>query len=92
MPQPEQMSPQQAPPNHTVAAELPSAGLTDLLTIQNPPSALTTARIIRDLSSVPYPDGVRKPSAELNIGAKDGKFRYAPCLRAGFSIMFILQI
>ncbi|KAF9031242.1 hypothetical protein BDZ89DRAFT_1101175 [Hymenopellis radicata] len=40
------------------------------------PSALATARIINDLGSVPYPEGVKSPSVELNIGAKDNKFRY----------------
>ncbi|KAJ7821115.1 hypothetical protein B0H14DRAFT_2832192 [Mycena olivaceomarginata] len=40
------------------------------------PSALATARIIDDLSSVSYPENIQSPKVELNIGAKDGKFRY----------------
>ncbi|KAJ7270036.1 armadillo-type protein [Mycena haematopus] len=40
------------------------------------PSALATARIIDDLSRVPYPDNIQSPKIELNINAKDGKFRY----------------
>ncbi|KAK7472405.1 hypothetical protein VKT23_000519 [Stygiomarasmius scandens] len=40
------------------------------------PSALATARIIDDLGRVPYPEGVKSPSVELNANAKDGKFRY----------------
>ncbi|KAJ7782682.1 ARM repeat-containing protein [Mycena metata] len=40
------------------------------------PSALATARIIDDLSRVPYPENVKSPKFELNISAKDGKFRY----------------
>lgn len=39
------------------------------------PPALATARIIEDLGRVPYPDGVRSPKVELNVNAKDGKFR-----------------
>ncbi|PBK86881.1 hypothetical protein ARMGADRAFT_939606, partial [Armillaria gallica] len=40
------------------------------------PSALATARIIDDLGRVPYPEGIKRPRVELNINAKDGKFRY----------------
>jgi hypothetical protein len=40
------------------------------------PSALATARIIDNLGRVPYPEGVKRPKAELNINARDGKFRY----------------
>lgn len=40
------------------------------------PSALATARIIDDLSRVPYPEGISSPNPELNANAKDGKFRY----------------
>lgn len=39
------------------------------------PSALATARIIDDLGRVPYPEGVKSPRVELNVNAKDGKFR-----------------
>ncbi len=42
-----------------------------------PPSALATARIIDDLGRVPYPEGIKSPKVELNINAKDGKFRCA---------------
>ncbi|KAF7297932.1 MI domain-containing protein [Mycena chlorophos] len=40
------------------------------------PSALATARIIDDLSRVPYPENIQSPKIELNVNAKDGKFRY----------------
>ncbi|EPT00387.1 hypothetical protein FOMPIDRAFT_1146531 [Fomitopsis schrenkii] len=40
------------------------------------PSALATARIIEDLGSVSYPEGIRSPKIELNVNAKRGKFRY----------------
>jgi translation initiation factor 4G len=41
------------------------------------PSALATARIIDDLSRVPYPENIQSPKVELNVNAKDGKFRCA---------------
>ncbi|KAF5391173.1 hypothetical protein D9757_002991 [Collybiopsis confluens] len=54
----------------------------DLLVVKNFPSplplALTTARIIDDLGSVPYPEGIKSPRMELNVNGKDGKFRYDP--------------
>ncbi|KZT21061.1 hypothetical protein NEOLEDRAFT_1121622 [Neolentinus lepideus HHB14362 ss-1] len=40
------------------------------------PSALATARIIEDLGSVTYPEGIQSPKPELNAHAKNGKFRY----------------
>jgi hypothetical protein len=40
------------------------------------PSALATARIIEDINQVSYPEGIMSPKIELNINAKDGKFRY----------------
>ena len=39
------------------------------------PSALSTARIIEDIGQVSYPEGIQSPKVELNIGAKDGKFK-----------------
>ncbi|KAF5393461.1 hypothetical protein D9757_000476 [Collybiopsis confluens] len=55
-------------------------GRLDLSVVKNIPaplpSALATARIIDDLGSVPYPEGVKSPKIELNVNAKDGKFRY----------------
>ncbi|THV06205.1 hypothetical protein K435DRAFT_711730 [Dendrothele bispora CBS 962.96] len=55
-------------------------GPLDLSTAKNVPaalpSALATARNIDDLGRVPYPEGVKSPSVELNVNAKDGKFRY----------------
>jgi len=41
-------------------------------------TALATARIISDISIVPYPEGVSSPLPELNQNAKEGKFRYDP--------------
>ena len=38
-------------------------------------SALATARIIEDVNQVPYPEGIKSPSVELNTNAKDGKFK-----------------
>ncbi|KAI1791195.1 armadillo-type protein, partial [Ganoderma leucocontextum] len=40
------------------------------------PSALATARIIEDIGSIHYPEGVKSPKLELNVNAKQGKFRY----------------
>ncbi|KAI0669667.1 hypothetical protein C8Q78DRAFT_1041469 [Trametes maxima] len=40
------------------------------------PSALATARIIEDIGSIEYPEGIRSPKPELNVNAKQGKFRY----------------
>ncbi|KAL7277802.1 hypothetical protein ACG7TL_008746 [Trametes sanguinea] len=40
------------------------------------PSALATARIIEDISSIEYPEGIMSPKPELNVNAKQGKFRY----------------
>ncbi|KAJ3997784.1 hypothetical protein F5050DRAFT_1690116, partial [Lentinula boryana] len=57
-------------------------GRLDLSTVDKPnipaplPSALATARVIDDLGRVPYPEGVQSPKIELNVNAKDGKFRY----------------
>lgn len=39
------------------------------------PSALATARIIEDLGSVTYPEGILSPKPELNVNAKEKKFR-----------------
>lgn len=39
------------------------------------PSALATARIIDDLGGINYPEGIKSPKVELNINAKQGKFR-----------------
>jgi translation initiation factor 4G len=44
-------------------------------TIAGPQSALATARIISDILSVPYPEGVSSPNPALNQNAKEGKFR-----------------
>ncbi|KAH9942185.1 uncharacterized protein BXZ73DRAFT_87857 [Epithele typhae] len=40
------------------------------------PSALATARIIEDIQSIQYPVGISSPKPELNVNAKQGKFRY----------------
>ncbi|KAF7792743.1 hypothetical protein EIP86_003841 [Pleurotus ostreatoroseus] len=40
------------------------------------PSALATARIIDDLGRIDYPEGIKSPKIELNVNAKQGKFRY----------------
>jgi translation initiation factor 4G len=42
--------------------------------IAGPQSALATARIISDILSVPYPEGVSSPNSALNQNAKEGKF------------------
>lgn len=39
------------------------------------PSALATARIIEDIGSIQYPEGIKSPKPELNTNAKQGKFR-----------------
>ncbi|RPD57735.1 hypothetical protein L227DRAFT_551661 [Lentinus tigrinus ALCF2SS1-6] len=57
-------------------------GRLDLSSTKNPaipaplPSALATARIIEDIGSIQYPEGVMSPKPELNVNAKQGKFRY----------------
>ena len=43
--------------------------------IAGPQSALATARIISEILSVPYPEGVSSPNPALNQNAKEGKFR-----------------
>ncbi|KAL6305170.1 hypothetical protein BKA93DRAFT_780253 [Sparassis latifolia] len=40
------------------------------------PSALATARVIEDLGTIAYPEGIKSPKVELNVNAKHGKFRY----------------
>lgn len=40
-----------------------------------PHSSLATVRNIEDLGRVPYPEGVMSLKVELNVNAKDGKFR-----------------
>ncbi|KAF8911486.1 hypothetical protein CPB84DRAFT_1722762 [Gymnopilus junonius] len=44
--------------------------------IPAPQTALATARIITDISTVQYPEGVLSPRPELNENAKAGKYRY----------------
>ncbi|KAG6828524.1 hypothetical protein H0H92_007652 [Tricholoma furcatifolium] len=41
-----------------------------------PPSAISLANPIRDLSAVTYPEGIQSPDPKLNQGKKDGLFRY----------------
>jgi translation initiation factor 4G len=67
----------------SVPSELPRRrpGPLDLSSTQRPvapslPSAISTARIIEDLGSVSYPDGIKSPQSDLNVNAKDSKFRY----------------
>ncbi|KZP01936.1 hypothetical protein FIBSPDRAFT_674039, partial [Athelia psychrophila] len=40
------------------------------------PSALATARIIEDIEKMEYPEGIMNPKLELNVNAKDSKFKY----------------
>jgi translation initiation factor 4G len=42
---------------------------------QPSPSTLASARIIKDISKVSYPEGIKAPSSELNLNATSGKFR-----------------
>ena len=39
-------------------------------------AALATARVIADIATVPYPEGVNSPHPDLNQNVKNGKFRY----------------
>ena len=39
-------------------------------------SALATARYIEDINRITYPEGIKRPKAELNVHAQKGKFRY----------------
>ncbi|KAF8342638.1 uncharacterized protein EI90DRAFT_3149753 [Cantharellus anzutake] len=41
-----------------------------------PVSALASARIIQDIESFSYPEGIKSPAPELNVNAEKGKFRY----------------
>jgi translation initiation factor 4G len=50
------------------------------------PSALATARIIEDISSISYPEGIKSPKIELNVNAKNGKFRYVDICTANPSL------
>jgi len=50
------------------------------------PSALATARVIDDLGSVPYPEGISSPKMELNVNAKNGKFRYIFLISSSFCL------
>lgn len=47
------------------------------------PSSLATAHFVKDLWSISYPEGIMSPNAELNVNAKQGKFRY------GIFLLFI---
>ncbi|KAM6502551.1 Armadillo-type fold [Amanita muscaria] len=51
-------------------------GRLDLSSTRPLPSLLALARPLRNLDSITYPEGIRSPKHELNIGAKEGKFRY----------------
>lgn len=52
-----------------------SAAVSDEV-ITAPGSALSHARIIEDLTAIPYPDAFKSPDPALNQDAKPGKFRY----------------
>ena len=39
------------------------------------PSALAIAHAIEDISEITYPEGIKRPKAELNLNARQGKFR-----------------
>lgn len=59
----------------------PIPGPLDLSSTHKPvasplPSALATARHIQDISQIQYPADIKSPKPELNVNAKDGKFRY----------------
>ncbi|KZP10374.1 hypothetical protein FIBSPDRAFT_1051378 [Athelia psychrophila] len=40
------------------------------------PSVLATARIIEDIEKMESPEGIMSPKLELNVNAKDSKFKY----------------
>ncbi|KAF8608085.1 ARM repeat-containing protein [Ceratobasidium sp. AG-I] len=63
-------------PKPPVASTLDST-YTQLKRSVTPPSALASARAIQDLSTVPYPEAIKRLDPELNIGATPGKFRYS---------------
>lgn len=59
----------------------PIPGPLDLSSTHKPvasplPSALATARHIQDINTIQYPGDIKSPKPELNVNAKDGKFRY----------------
>ncbi|KAI0262192.1 armadillo-type protein [Gloeopeniophorella convolvens] len=49
------------------------------------PSALATARYIEYIGSVPYPEGIQRPNAELSVHFQKGKFIYD----RGFLLQFM---
>ncbi|KZP27940.1 hypothetical protein FIBSPDRAFT_817943 [Athelia psychrophila] len=62
-------------------ARKPRAGPLDLSYGKTPitpglPPALATARITEDIEKVEYPEGIMSPRLELNVDAKDSKFKY----------------
>ena len=70
-------------------------GRLDLSSTKNPaipaplPSALATARIIEDIGSIQYPEGIQSPKPELNTNAKQGKFRYVAVLHMSIFVLLI---
>jgi translation initiation factor 4G len=61
-------------------AKRPFPGHLDLSTanpkLAGPISALASAKVIEDLEKTPYPEGIKSPSPDLNVGAPKGKFRH----------------
>lgn len=45
------------------------------------PSALAAARMIKDIGTIVYPEGILSPKPELNKNTEPGKFRFVPLWR-----------
>ncbi|KAM6502560.1 Armadillo-type fold [Amanita muscaria] len=60
----------------TALSEKRRPGPLDLSGTRPPPSPLALARPLGNLDSITYPKGISSPKPELNVGAKEGKFRY----------------
>jgi hypothetical protein len=52
------------------------------------PSALATARHIKDINRITYPEGIKSPKVELNVNTQKGKFR---CVLSVIDIPFGLK-
>ncbi|GAA5898985.1 hypothetical protein JCM6882_004585 [Rhodosporidiobolus microsporus] len=64
------------PPRRPSAVDATAADATASTSTAPSSAQIAAARPISDLSSVSYPENVKAPHAELNIGADSGKYRY----------------
>ncbi|KZP27943.1 hypothetical protein FIBSPDRAFT_927902 [Athelia psychrophila] len=55
------------------------------------PPALATGRITEDIEKVEYPEGIMSPRLELNVNAKDSKFKARLIMRSQYDRDILLQ-